>query len=800
MKKKRFLIWAFVFSLILSFSNFSGALAQKNAEEKPDWRTGEILLRLKNNPQIYKIKTDKSQIDSLIAEYKQLPMVDLVEANQLYKGQMIPDDTFYSKQYYHNQIFSPDAWDRTTGSKSIIIAVIDSGVDVRHPDLVPNIWQNPREIPGNGVDDDHNGFTDDNNGWDFVLNQPDPSPKSAQPPVVQTINFQPAPVNASSTPPIQTQSDGLGAVGYNAAAGLIGLNHGTVVAGVAAARGNNKEGVAGVCWMCRIMPIRILDNSGFGDTLNVVRGIDYAIQNGASVINLSFVGFDQSDLMDEAIKRAYKSNVVVVAASGNDVINGGTNLDVSPGYPVCTALDNGRPVILGVAALDQDDKKAKFSNYGANCISLSAPGVNFFSTQTQVNSLGLFDLYGDGWSGTSMAAPLISGAAGLIKSLRPVLSNRDIIDILMNSSDSVDKFNPEYAGKLGSGRLNLFKAVLAAMAKTPTPAGSDSSSNKPGIGPSSPVGLNLPSSSLDNKSLVVVPASNLNSQVHIYDLSSLSIAKSFTAFNKKFTGGLNLVTGDIDSDGHDEIIVAPGQGGAPQVKVFTPTGALKAQFMAAPTTFLGGLSLALIDVDDVGNKGIVVGYGNGGQPKVRVFTPKGKLVLEFNAFPNNFKGGVNVAAFSASGTPQIIATTGPGTIAKARIFDLTGKQIYEYVPFVNFRGGLSVTVADLRGDGNQNVVFAPASDGGPQIKIFNLQGVLIGHFAAFAPNLNGGVTISTGDVSPENGAEIVVGSGKKSEARVRVFDLTGQKKIDFLPYPLSYKGGVRAVILNSKAK
>ncbi|MBI3626519.1 S8 family serine peptidase [Candidatus Uhrbacteria bacterium] len=779
-------MYALAMGLVFDFTGISlisaKSLAQVAAKK---YGTGQLLLRLKGNPQIYKYKIT-GDLSELVNEYRQLPEVEIAELDQVYQATATPDDPFFTKQYYLNQVLAPDAWDRTQGSKNAIIAIIDSGVNISHPDLAANIWQNPREIPGDGIDNDNNGFIDDINGWDFVLDVPDPSPKA-----LSTENLQRTEEPAPPAPKASATGFVQGSGGQvHQASGPIGLNHGTVVAGVAAGRGNNKEGIAGVCWNCKIMALRILDASGFGDTIDVVKGVDYAIANGASVINLSFVGFDVSPLMDEAMLKAYNSNVVVVAASGNDVANGGTNLDLSPGYPACSFVDTGKNVLLGVAALDQNDHKAKFSNYGSKCIDISAPGVNFFSSQAQINNLGLFDLYGEGWSGTSMATPLISGGAALIKSLKPTLTNKDIMDVLIKSADSVDAGNPDFAGKLGSGRLNLFRAVLMAADRKP---------ESTGLTPSTSVGLGLPVTPLDNKSLVIVPAGSYSSDVHIYDLASLIVVKKFTAFTTKFAGGLNAVTGDIDGDGSDDILVAPGLGGPPQVKVFDNKGNFKFQFMAGPSNFRGGLSLALAPTKD--KKQIVVGMGQGTSAAVKVFDSKGKQVKEFNAFPKDYRWGVNVASgniYNDGKTYIVAATAGPGTLSRARVFDMTGKQLYEFIPFVNFKSGINLALADIKGDGNAELIFSPSNNGGPQIKIFNSQGRVLGQYAAFDPSLKGGLSLSTGDVLADIGDEIIAGTGKGVESKVRVFDSLGQPRIDFQPYPTTYKGGVRAYILNSK--
>ena len=157
---------------------------------------------------------------------------------------IMPNDPYYKNQWYLAKIRADSAWEKITESPDMVIAVIDSGIDINHPDLKDNIWHNNKEIAGNGKDDDKNGFIDDTNGWDFITNTPDPSPKFS--------------------------------AGWTEA----GVSHGTMVAGIIAARGNNGIGVAGVTWRTKIMPLRVLNDKGDGKISDVIRAIDYAVKNG----------------------------------------------------------------------------------------------------------------------------------------------------------------------------------------------------------------------------------------------------------------------------------------------------------------------------------------------------------------------------------------------------------------------------------------------------------------------------------------------------------------------------------------
>ncbi|HWH96669.1 MAG TPA: S8 family peptidase [Baekduia sp.] len=250
------------------------------------------------------------------------------------------------------------AWRQTTGA-DVTVAIIDSGIDLGHPDLVPNLWSNPGEVPGNGVDDDGNGYVDDVHGYDFV--DRDGTPQDAN-------------------------------------------GHGTHVAGIAAARGGNGIGVAGVAWRARLMAVRVLDADARGTTTAVAEGIRYAVDNGARIINLSLAGPSSTPDLQDAVRDAQTRGVLIVVAVGNE----GADLAAAPTFPAGYAEDN----VLGVAATRRDGVLSSVSDYGPGA-DLAAPGEEILST-----ALG----GGYEWrTGTSMAAPQVAGALVLLAAARPDL-------------------------------------------------------------------------------------------------------------------------------------------------------------------------------------------------------------------------------------------------------------------------------------------------------------------------------------------------------------------------------------------
>jgi subtilisin family serine protease len=260
------------------------------------------------------------------------------------------------------------AWRQTTGA-DVTVAVIDSGVDLGHPDLAPNLWTNPGEVPGNGIDDDGNGYVDDVHGYDFVGGDGDPQDENG---------------------------------------------HGTHVAGIIGARGGNGIGGAGVAWRVKLMAVRVLDADARGTTTSVAEGIRYAVANGARIVNLSLAGPSPTPELEDAVRFAQDHGVLVVVAAGNE----GTDLAAAPTYPAAYGEAN----VLGVAATAQDGGLSSVSDYGPGA-DLAAPGEQILST-----ALG----GGYEWrTGTSMAAPHVAGALVLLAAARPDLDATGLRDALL---------------------------------------------------------------------------------------------------------------------------------------------------------------------------------------------------------------------------------------------------------------------------------------------------------------------------------------------------------------------------------
>jgi subtilisin family serine protease len=337
--------------------------------------------------------------------------------DRTYELYATPNDIRYPELWGLDAIAAPLAWDLTQGSNAVVVAVVDTGADVTHPDLDANIWTNSGET-ANGLDDDANGLADDLHGWDF----------------------------ADDDSNVQDTND-----------------HGTHVAGTIGAEGDNAAGVTGVNWRVKVMPLRTGDSTLSG--LAIEQAFRYACAEGAQVVNGSFGSASPDPFIRDAIEDC--PGTLFVFAAGNEL----TNNDAHPRYPCNYPVEN----IVCVAASQENETLASFSNYGATNVDLAAPGAGILSTIPG----GLFDEF----DGTSMASPHVAGAAALVLSHRPALTPLELKNTLLLSVDKT----PAYAGAVKTGgRLNVARA-LGQEVKPPTGLTASSPSHASGWSASSTV-------------------------------------------------------------------------------------------------------------------------------------------------------------------------------------------------------------------------------------------------------------------------------------------------------------------------
>lgn len=359
----------------------------------------------------YLVQVTEGQEWSALEALRNNPEVAFIQANrkiQLFKA---PNDSDYSGQYHHKNIASVAAWDITTGDKKVLVGVIDTGIDYNHPDIAPNVWINPgesgvdaqgRDKTSNQVDDDGNGYVDDFRGWDFVNKDNDPFDDNG---------------------------------------------HGTHTAGIIGAKGNNASYVTGVAWDVSLIGLKIFGRSGGGDTAAAVQAIEYANAMGISITNNSWggeveaiPGAEEEDVLREAIAAGAEKGYLFVAAAGNS----SSNNDKRPQLPATYDLPN----IISVAASGGNDRLAFFSCYGASTVHIAAPGSGILSTVPGRRTSKM--------SGTSMASPVVAGAAALIKAAHPSWDAAQIKARLLETADPIAALE----GRLiTGGRLNVAKAL-----------------------------------------------------------------------------------------------------------------------------------------------------------------------------------------------------------------------------------------------------------------------------------------------------------------------------------------------------
>ena len=338
--------------------------------------------------------------------------VAAAEGNGLGAGCLVPDDPRFSVQYSMQNtgqngglpgadVRMVQAWDICRTSPDVIVAILDNGFDFSSPDLATVRYRDPREIPGNGIDEDGNGFVDDWSGWDFVDNDNDPDPTG---------------------------------------------DHGTTIASIIGAKGNNGSAIAGVTWAVQILPVKVTSGGGggTGTTANLVAGINYARTKGARIMSMSLAGYPYSAAMLDAVEAARTSGILLVCAAAN----GGTDNDLVPMYPGSYPSDN----ILAVANTNNlDQLNLSASCYGLRSVDLGAPG-------TSIATIGRNGVALTG-TGTSNSTPLVAGVAALLLQMRPEATVADLKGWILNTVDPL----PSLAGRcVSGGRLNAYAALSAA--------------------------------------------------------------------------------------------------------------------------------------------------------------------------------------------------------------------------------------------------------------------------------------------------------------------------------------------------
>jgi large repetitive protein len=567
-------------------------------------------------------------VDAAIAKLKQDPRVRYAEPNHIITIDSIPNDPAFGNTWGLNNsgqvingspgtadadIDAPEAWSVTTGSPNVTVAVIDTGVDWSHPDLSSQIWINPGEncsgCRTDGVDNDHNGFVDDWHGWDFANNDNNP-----------------------------TDDHG----------------HGTHVAGTIGAAGNNAVGVAGVNWSVRIMPVKFLNAQGSGTDANAVSAVLYAAQNGANVMNNSWADTVYSQALADAINVADQHNSLFVAAAGNN----GTDNDSSPTYPASYDMPN----VVSVAATDNNDNRAFFSNIGRRSVDLGAPGVDIYSTWP-----------GGGYqylSGTSMATPHVTGAAALAKAAFPAASAVGLKALLLGTVDP----KPALATTTSSGgRLNIGNAV--ACNATPQVW-----IDEPGPGfvvdVGAPVSFTALAANCANPTGVTVTATGNGSPV------ALSAR------------GDGVYTGTFTPTGGGAVTISVTASNGTTSATRSITGSARSSFSITP----GGPP---VTVTSVSGEAIPVKFNGTAGERVSVALTNVSIMIS----------QVSIVSPSGASLASTYIGTGGGSV-DATTLPVTGAYTINIAPFASSTGSMTVQLYDVLSD-----VSANATPGGPAVTV-----------------------------------------------------------------------------------
>ncbi|RKZ15109.1 hypothetical protein DRQ53_09910, partial [bacterium] len=398
--------------LILSFA--SGADVQQSQDVLDELGATRVVQFNRIDAGLYRL--DSMTVEAALQLLDGNPYLAIAEPNYIVYEHAIPDDPRFDDLWGMQNtgqtggtagadISAVDAWNIFTGSGDVVVGVIDTGLDMSHPDIADNVFFNPGEIAGNGIDDDGNGFIDDVNGWDFANNDNNP---------------------------------------------FDDRGHGTHVSGTIGGVGNNGVGVAGVNWTVRILPIKFLNSSGSGTTAAAVQAVEYATLMGVDLTNNSWGGGGFSTALLAAIEDADAAGIHFVASSGNS----GLNTDSSPSYPASYDTPN----IISVAATDHNDQMAGFSNYGALSVDLGAPGVRILST-VPGSGYSFFD-------GTSMAAPHVSGVVAMMVGRFPLAPHDAIKQRLLMTADPIPALAGR---TVSGARLNAFMAIADPDETPPAP-------------------------------------------------------------------------------------------------------------------------------------------------------------------------------------------------------------------------------------------------------------------------------------------------------------------------------------------
>lgn len=608
---------------------------------------------------------------------------------------LVPTDPLY-QQWGYTDTGVYDAWDVTVGSPAVTVAIIDNGFDNLHPELIDNVWKNVDEIPDNRVDDDHNGYIDDVNGWDFVAKDTNKDGRIDD--EERKGDNDPRP-NVSDLSPTERR-EGV-------------FNHGTVIAGIIGAQGNNSRDGAGINWKVKLMNLRAVDREGTGDVEQVVKAIRYAVDNGAHVINVSVVG-SHGEAITEAVDYAYQNGVALIAASGNNK----TALNFSPLYPVCSDAKKPYEHVLGVSAINEDHRLASFSSSGADCVDLASPGVDIASTLFVAPEFNLGETYGRGWNGTSFAAPFVAGAAALVKSIQPQWGPDKIFEAIIKTVQHKEgQDETVYVQLFGAGLLRVDRAVRYALERKEKFA---------------------------QKLLLVDPATG---DVFERDFNSEKI----TQYRRVGLQGIDDVKSVKDPNGETRIVFAR------RLDAKKRLISIADKKWRTQTTW---------SIDAAGPVGIALGNAVGDAAPEIIVSPlyKTKKVYDVFSLDGTRLGGYSMdaehqgarVALVASGErSEVIALLKEHGVVVVKRFDALFHLIDD-MDIGSFKEAGDIAVGDIDRDGKDEYVITGGTSDGPYIAYYTDLGRLKRKFSVYSADKFKGLDIAISDYNADNENEVIV--------------------------------------------
>ncbi len=762
--------------------------------------------------------------EEYVAQLQADETVLTVERDVIRRATATPDDAKYAYQWHHYQddvsISSETAWDTQTGSANVVVAVIDTGVDTDHEDLADNMWENPGEIAGNGIDDDGNGYVDDVNGYDFVDEDGDPNPE-----------------------PNSVNDDGVNGTDS-------GVEHGTHVAGIIGAVGNNGTGVSGVAWTVSIMGVKVLDDEGAGSDSAIAEGIEYAVDNGADIINMSLGGFGSTTALEEATDYATENGVLVISALGNN----GLNVNDVGFYPACYSG------VLGVTSVGDDGEASSFSNYGTDCADIAAPGENIYSTYYTDDSANNFTTDYGYLTGTSMATPVVAGVAALLKAERSDATDDQLIDVLTTSA-----VDTGLEAKYGVGRVDAAKGIegLEILDNPPAPTikaynapskkkkykdgarkadkqpyftwnepsdddgiagyyvyyGKDKKANpetkgsyqtkrtfEPSKKEGDEVSYYLRVKAKDNAGDVTVTAAS-----HEYIIDT-EVTKAKGVEVERVSDGLKVSWKKVKNQNVSKYIVRRKNLSAKHGK-FKKIGSVSSSTLEYTDKTVKRdkkYEYRIRVRDDLDNESnsskeqkkfyprerVVVGAGPGGSPQVRIYNVKNRSYEQtWYAFDENLRTGVEVAVGNIDGDKkdEVVVALDAGSQPLVGVYDGDGDQLAQITAYDSgFTGGVRIGTGDFDGDGEDEIVTAPGPGGTPHIRVFEMTGGELVSFMALDGAFTGGVYVAGVDWDGDGVDEIAVSAGAGGGPQVSLYNgQTGSLITSFNAYDSGFTGGVR---------